>query len=304
MALTKRVLVRRLRRFAGSTLNRLALLDHITAKRGSMLVNPPIQIDVEQRKICIYVSFNEILDDVYTRSLLNEIRSEGFQILHVVNQKVYSPLEGITTDQVLLRKNYGFDLAAIKDALDLFKGEPVELLIMNSSVVYFPGTFQKLLRNATMSKSDVVAMVNSYQKTYHFQSFFFYSRSHLGITTLFDTYRKMRNWRTKRGTVSFGEFSIYPSISLRGCTSEPLFSFDSLIEKAQLSSRVMNLTLLEDLTVQDVNPTQHLWRQLLNSGAPFVKRNLIHSNPAGLEDVPLSVEDAHDIYLKNIPTLQ
>jgi hypothetical protein len=44
-----------------------------------------------------------------------------------------------------------------------------------------------------------------------------------------------------------------------------------------------------------LNPTSDLWRQLLLSGFPFIKRELLRLNPTGVEDVVDWVEIVRDV---------
>jgi hypothetical protein len=44
-----------------------------------------------------------------------------------------------------------------------------------------------------------------------------------------------------------------------------------------------------------LNPTSDLWRQLLISGFPFIKRELLRSNPTKVEDVGDWVETVREI---------
>jgi hypothetical protein len=44
-----------------------------------------------------------------------------------------------------------------------------------------------------------------------------------------------------------------------------------------------------------LNPTSDLWRQLLLSGFPFIKRELLRDNPTMVEDVGGWIEVVRDI---------
>jgi hypothetical protein len=44
-----------------------------------------------------------------------------------------------------------------------------------------------------------------------------------------------------------------------------------------------------------LNPTSDLWRQLLLSGFPFIKRELLRDNPTRVEDVGDWVEVVRDV---------
>ena len=71
-----------------------------------------------------------------------------------------------------------------------------------------------------------------------------------------------------------------------------IFEYESLKKQFMLSAQSNEITYKFISAGLKVNPSQHLWKELILGGASFVKRNLISSNPARLQNAPQSITQA------------
>jgi len=202
-----------LRRIGGKILYLFCFLDQISSSQTNLLrkFTPEKKIDYA-KKICLFIAY-EIQNDLgYLNEMFKEIESLGFKIV-IINNTNYQDIKvNVLNRKIYSRGNLGLDLAAARDGFRTISDLPEELLVLNDSVFYFPGGIKKILGTAERIDSDVVGLTESFQKIRHFQSYFFYSKSKVGIDALVLEYENMKNWRFKRSAVRWGEFNFLHNI--------------------------------------------------------------------------------------------
>lgn len=295
--MNRRQLYQSIRRSGGKILYFLAHFDHIFANQ-KMLIQLPSQIDLGlDDEVCIYVTYNEPVLSENSAQLLDNVRYLGFKTIHINNSSKINKKVARKEDSYFQRKNLGYDLAAIRDVLNLIENQPKKLLILNSSVYYLDGSVSKLIAKATHANLDVVGITESRQKKHHIQSYFFFSQTEKGVHALRHEYTKMRNWRSKRAAVNFGELRIMENLYVADVTVGGLVSYENIVATALKKPELVDKDIYSDLTRGVyLNPTQHLWRVLFYLGIPIVKKSLIRDNPANLEFRPLDYLSAESIF--------
>jgi hypothetical protein len=140
-------------------------------------------------------------------------------------------------------------------------------------------------------------MTESLQTRNHIQSYFFYSQTEVGILSLIQEYGRMRNWRTKRAAVAFGELRMMSNIKSRKVQIGVLIPYRDLAAVALQNPNLVDSGVLNELKMgRKLNPTQHFWKVLFYFGIPLIKKTLLYDNPAHLENTPKDFSEASEIF--------
>ena len=215
-----------LRYGVGSCLNHLTILDHKLSSRKSLIQG---SIDISGASVAILAAYYEDRT-VYMNQLQLEIEKNGFHTIRVRNSK-----SGLSSSQELGRRNRGFDLGIFRDVVGFLSGKAevgqiYEIIYVNDSVEYQPGTISRLIK-LFREKEDgkVYSMFASKQRGYHLQSFILYMRfSNSQLIQLEHALSNFRNWKFKRTAVHRGERALHTYLSASGLSSEPLFPLEFL----------------------------------------------------------------------------
>jgi hypothetical protein len=265
--------------------------DNFTAGCESMVTSVKGKI-LNTQNLAVFATYSERTLDQSDKQVLADLRSAGFGICIVVNVKNAVTFDYTEyADVVILRKNVGLDLAAVRDALKILGSDWHHLILINDSVVWPEGNFQRVI-SAVLNFNEefaVLGLIDSFQRTHHVQSFFLAANQH-SVKELFYAYMKFKNWRFKRSIVTFGEIPIKFNLHQVGISILPLISYRDL-EAAYLLGPSLNN---DDVDVKQLlkegvalNPTQHLWRMLLANDFGCLKRSLVRDNPANLQYPPV-----------------
>jgi hypothetical protein len=284
----------KMRSFWGRALDLMLFLDHLTSDTKSKVLNPP-KTPLIGNKVAIYVTHRDLHHDEWEKNLFNALNELGFEIVIGIN----SPKQMISKDY-LYRENFGYDIAASRDILNLYEQLPEEVFLINSSTAWSNAAtliLQKARTAAKKSEADVIFATQSFQIQEHGQSFFIYAARN-GVEPLRNALGRTRNWKTKRATVCYGELELARFCGLYTGKVGYLFEYELLQKQFMLNVHSGDLTYRLIQKGLKVNPSQHLWRELLAEGANFVKRNLVSSNPARLNKPPRSISQALKINRK------
>jgi hypothetical protein len=210
----------------GSCLDHLTIIDHKLSSRKNLLKETSYQ---SKNLIAIMATFYEDRTD-YMNQLQVEIENNSFQVLRVRNSKT-----GFDSSRELGRKNRGFDLGIFRDVVGLLstrvdEGKIYEILFVNDSVEYQPGTISKLIQIFRAKEdSKLYSIFASEQRGYHLQSYIFYIKcSGDQILQLKSALSNFRNWKFKRTAVHRGERALPSYLAASGISTEPLFSLEYL----------------------------------------------------------------------------
>jgi len=274
----------------GSLANLILRIDHLTANSKTMIKSIEGKI-VKTQNLAVFATYAERPLDEFDIQVLTDLRSSGFGICIVVNveNEIHTNYSNYA-DVVIKRKNIGLDIAAIRDALRILGSDWNHIILLNDSVAWpnknFPNVIAAVLDFD--SKNEVLGLVDSYQRSHHVQSFFL-SANHHSAKHLFEVYMNIRNWRFKRSIVTFGEIPIKSNLQQIGVYVQTLISCKEL----ELNLMLKGATNSDEVEIIDfikkgipLNPSQHLWRMLLDNEFGCIKRSLVQSNPAKLADPP------------------
>ena len=208
---------------------------------------------------------------------IKALRRAGFEIVLASNSPFLDirdltrmlPLCGL----VLLRRNIGYDFGAYKDALaalgDLSRFDQV--LLANDSVY---GPLFDL--NAILARCDdsatVWGMTDSMERRYHLQCYFLlFRRGALVHPCMTAFWRSVRPIQSRPWIIRRYEIGLTQTLLRAGVRCAALFPYHS-VAATRPGERL--------------NMMHHYWQQSIRLGCPFIKRELLATNPWSLPDVP------------------
>ena len=244
---------------------------------------------------------------------LKALNAHGFSVIFVTNSGRLDKAAQAALKQdcaaVLVRRNVGYDFGAMRDGLRhaaLPRANTEMVLVANDSVYGPLADMGPMFQRIDFARADVWGATESYQNRYHLQSFFLVAgRTALASTAWAEFWRSVRPVRSKLWVISRYEVGMTQSLMKGGLRCAAIYPYKELVARIDPSSLVATekdapeeadpfvanrKTHLARILYAashrlPLNPTAELWRQLLQSGFPFLKRELLRDNPAGVIDV-------------------
>lgn len=220
------------------------------------------------RKICLLASYSssgQIAD--HTVYLAKMWAQHGYGVILVlatdcpdaVSRDVPPFIEGM-----LVRPNGGYDFGSWAHALSLRRDlRKAHLLALTNDSVYGPlRGFDRLLSRVDQSNASVIAATDSYERVHHLQSFLIFYKSSFLKSRAFRTFWYQFHGHNRQEVIDKGELGQLSWLNRRKVRVDVLFPADREF--------VENATLIK-------------WRQLLDSGFPFVKVQLLRDNPNNVD---------------------
>ncbi|MCF3945836.1 rhamnan synthesis F family protein [Acidiphilium iwatense] len=213
---------------------------------------------------------------------------------------------------VLVRRNIGYDFGGWRDAietLDLPRTETEEIIIVNDSVFGPVRPLEATLLRLDYEHVDVWGLTESWQRRYHLQSYFVaFGPRAIRSPAFRKFWAQVIPAPSKAyviGKYEVGMTQAMIKAGLRVAVLWPYEALTKLITRDQLAgyldtdagaamrndpidlTRWLHILRLRDAIARrkPLNPTSDLWRHLLLSGYPFIKRELLRDNPTRVEDV-------------------
>lgn len=246
---------------------------------------------------------------------IKELTGNGRSVVFITNAGKLTPvamanLQAICAG-IIIRKNQGYDFGAWRDAIEFLqlpRPETEELILANDSIFGPIKPLAPMLAKLDYSKADIWGLTESWQERYHLQSFFLaFGPAAIHSETFAKFWRRVRPVPVKAYIVHAYEIGVTQAMLKGELRCEALWRYETLIkavDRAELERLVeadfeseqkdpINVTRkLQVLRIRDavarrqpLNPTSDLWRQLLLTGFPFIKRELLRKNPTRVEDV-------------------
>jgi hypothetical protein len=285
--------------------------------------------------MCAYAPDGRVHD--FHRSLASGVSEAGFTVLFIqglddVGGEIAktSALPDVG-DGAVLKDNRGYDfgswlagLALVDELLPSVR----ELLLVNDSAF---GPLQggvSLARLLQHQPGDVLGMTDSYQHRYHLQSYFLLLREAALRSGALKAFAASYAYGDdKSDVVMQGELALTQALMDRGHSCLAMFPYEVMarkwLDRLPLYQRgIMSLPeygwagnsggparALERLAEiaahvragEPLNPSQAFWEVLLDSGMPFIKRELLFRNPM---NVPLLEQAANLIQAQGYPVAQ
>jgi lipopolysaccharide biosynthesis protein len=214
---------------------------------------------------------------------LAAVRAAGFDVAVVSNSTALRP-EAMTSLQaicqaVIVRRNVGYDFCAWREALErlALPRDDTELVLLANDSVYGPlRPLGPCLQRIAGGEADVWGLTDSRQIRFHLQSYFLaVSRAALQSEAWRRFWCSVRPVPSKRAMILRYELGLTQQLLRAGLRCRAVWPVTELPRPDSLRQR----------QTDEVNPTHELWRQLLDAGFPFIKRELVRDNPAHVPDI-------------------
>jgi len=213
---------------------------------------------------------------------------------------------------ILIRRNIGYDFGAWRDALDtlgLPRPETRAIFLVNDSVYGPFADLKPLLAAIDFERADLWGATESWQHSYHLQSFFLgCGEAVIRGQAWQDFWRSVRPIPCKDWIIRHCEIGFTGAMARGGARCAAIFPSASLVDEREIERleriidedhawRGKNSRLhAEAIHARHIlrcmrrptnllNPSVDLWRQLIQAGYPFLKRELLLRNPTRVADV-------------------
>ncbi len=265
-------------------------------------------------KVCIFVHWDGAGD--VRPHVLHQVRSlaeAGLSVVFITNAGRLRP-EAMARLQlhcagVIVRENVGYDFGAWREGvtrLALPRADTEMVVIANDSVYGPLRPLQAVLSQIDFNAADVWGCTESWQHRYHLQSYFMaFSPAVVRSAVWREFWLGVRPTWSKTWLIRLYEVGLTQVLLRAGFSCRAIWPYQSLIQDIdadmlvdhkeggpnladpairshQLQSRRIRRNVVDRVPL---NPTSDLWRQLLRSGYPFMKRELLRDNPTLVPDV-------------------
>ncbi len=278
-------------------------------------------------KIVLFMHFDgrgEVRQQVL--GYIRELKANGRDVVFVTNAGRLLPAAMAALQElcaaVIVRRNMGYDFGAWADALNhlgLPRANTEELILANDSVFGPLLPLGDVLRRLDYSRADIWGLTESWQLRYHLQSYFLaFGPKALRGQAFKSFWASVRPVPMKAYIVKHYEIGITQAMIKGGLSCAALWDYETLVrmvnrdeleklladEETELGrtdpihlTRKMQVMRIRDGVARrlPLNPTSDLWRQLLMTGFPFIKRELLRDNPSRVQDVGDWAEVVRDV---------
>ncbi len=300
---------------AVSQFNRLAAKSRGT---GHILSVWPAGFATEAARIAIYMHFDRFGKvSAPVLHTLQELAASGYCVIFVTNSGKLTPqsetaLRNICS-AIFVRRNIGYDFGAWRDVIEtlhLPAADTEELIILNDSMYGPIRPLGPMLARLNYAEADIWGLTDSWQHRYHLQSFFLaFGGKALHSAAFAKFWREILSAPFKSFIIREYEIGLTQQMLKAGLRCKALWGYDELLNEVTnqhildnmaraersrsgradpiLKARKLQIDRIRGASVKHVamNPTADLWRQLLLGGFPFIKRELLRTNPSQVEDV-------------------
>ena len=295
------------------------LISYLRSPRQAISIWPETTIPLGPR-VAIFVHFDAsgaVRPDVL--HYLSALREAGLSVVFVTNAGRLRP-DALAALQplcagVIVRRNIGYDFGAMREGIDQLglPREETEMVLLVNDSVYGPlQPLAPLLERLDFTRADLWGLTESWQTRYHLQSYFVaFGRAALHSPAWTAFWRSVRPVSSKWWVILRYEIGLTQQFLRHGLRAQALWRYDELLRQVAvpevpkavqdettggngspltpdpvLQARVAHTRHIRAAAARGVplNPSADLWRQLLLSDFPFVKRELIRQNPTGIGD--------------------
>jgi Rhamnan synthesis protein F len=213
---------------------------------------------------------------------------------------------------ILIRRNVGYDFGAWRDALDtlsLPRAETRAIFLVNDSVYGPFKDLKPLLSAIDFERADLWGATESWQHRYHLQSFFLgCGEAVIRGEAWREFWRSVRPVPSKDWIIRHCEIGFTRTMVRGGARSAAIFPSAALLDEREIErlERVIDedrvwrgqncrvraeaiharhILRSAQRPTNALNPSVDLWRQLIQAGYPFLKRELLLRNPTRVADV-------------------
>jgi len=259
--------------------------------------------------------FGNVCQPVLT--YLTDLAANGFSVVFVTNSGKLNPAAQTQLQQicaaVTIRRNIGYDFGAWREMIEVLqlpRPETRELIIVNDSMYGPLRNLDPILAKLNYDEADIWGLTESWQERYHLQSYFLaFGPRALASPAFHKFWSRVKPVPSKVFIIREYEVGITRAMMRAGLRCKSIWKYEELVgmvlgqdvldgliraQRSRLArldpivvTRKLQITRIRDAAAHRVamNPTADLWRQLLLTGFPFIKRELLRKNPTAVEDV-------------------
>lgn len=220
-------------------------------------------VSVSGRQIVLFVTYAanaQITDNA--RHQITAWQREGFDVVTIVavDNLEQARDEMYPGDQVLVRLNVGYDFGAWASAIVALPDiDGAALLVVANDSVYGPTVdFPKMIQRVAQLQADVVSATDSYEQTYHLQSYLLFFKPLALRNPVFLKFWRAVRIGNRQHVIDLYETALARHFICTGLTVEALYPTAP--------------TYRGNRTLTD-------WKGLLDAGFPFIKAQLVRDNP-------------------------
>jgi len=265
-------------------------------------------------KVCVFVHWDgagDVRDHVvhHVRSLAQA----GLSVVFVTNSGFLRPAAMGVLQQlcagVLVRANVGYDFGAWREGFEVLQlpRPDTEMVVMANDSVYGPiCPVDELLAKIDFGQADIWGCTESWQTRYHLQSYLIAFSPRVVASEAWRTFwAAVRPTWSKAWLIRLYEIGLTQALLKAGFTCRAVWPYRTLIKDLDpellmdyteggpnladptIRARQYHTRHIRNASVLRVplNPTSDLWRQLMQAGFPFIKRELLRDNPTHVPDV-------------------
>jgi hypothetical protein len=268
-------------------------------------------------KVALFVHFDAAGRVIpATRDFIAQLATSGLSVVFVTNSGHIQDEDKAFLKRhcaaFLIRRNIGYDFGAWRDALDSLALPRVETraIFMVNDSVYGPfADLKPLLAAIDFERADVWGATESWQHRYHLQSFFLgCGEAVIRSRAWRDFWRSVRPVPCKDWVIRHCEIGFTGAMAKGGARCAAIFPSANLLDEREMerlervvdenytscgrNSRLRAEAIHADRILfyarrqkNTLNPSVDLWRQLIQAGYPFLKRELLLRNPTRVTDV-------------------
>ncbi len=239
----------------------------------------PAKTPAQQRRVCIFSHFDasgRILP--YVQRYLSALRACGFEVYLVSTAQALDPADKSGVEAmgvaVHLRQNIGLDFGSWQWALrHVISTADVDWLLLANDSVFGPlFPIDELIESGISARSDFWGMTDSHQSAWHVQSYFICLSGDVVRSAAFRmVFDQDFNSQPKRWIIDNGEIFLSQALLSAGYRGHAMCALERIDQRRPPVAS---------------NPSHFEWDLLIaRFGCPFVKRELLARNPAGIEGV-------------------
>jgi lipopolysaccharide biosynthesis protein len=253
-------------------------LRYVRSTRQRVFSWPPSQTALGPRVAVIVHYDDRGALSASMRCYLSELVVNKFSVVFVSNagllsQDVLQWLQSLCS-AIIIRRNVGYDFGAWREALE-YLGLPnpgTEILALANDSVYGPiRPLSETLERIRLDEAPVWGLTESWDIDYHLQSYFLvFGRVALTSRAWRQFWVRVRPAPSKYWLIRHYEVGLTQAMLRAGLVCKAVWPYEIGESAADKHRRLFN-------------PTAHFWRELLTAGFPFIKRELLHHNPARVD---------------------
>jgi rhamnosyltransferase len=233
--------------------------------------------------ICIFAHFSKDIEVAdYVIMYLKELYSQGCATIFVSTAKKITELSLSKIKpyvvNIIIRKNIGLDFGSFYTGYQISKiyTHHKYLLLANDSVFGPIVGLDPIFEMVKKSDCDVLGYTDSWEQSYHLQSYFLIFTKKVFTDEVFETFWKNFQFsNNKQYIIKKCEIGLSSVLINKG------FNLRAFCNYFDLADKYNNY-------FHYINPTHHYWKRLITDFKyPFIKKELILYNPSRIRDIYL-----------------